>query len=129
MFKGTLFFLFLFAEYEMRSNEMVEQGEGLNAQNLTALYKEINEKYYGPDMISDEEIGYEWARIPHFYYNFYVYQYATSFSAAIAVAHNIFFSEIQRCKHLIIISGLETPDFIQEAMDVMSEVLDEMETL
>ena len=88
-FKGTVYRQTQFAEFEMLTNEMQEKGDSLNAENLCALYKEINEKYYGKDMISDEEISYEWARIPHFYYNFYVYQYSTSFCAAVAIANRI----------------------------------------
>lgn len=88
-FKGTVFRQTQFAEFEMLTNEMVEKGESLTAESLCKLYKEINERYYGPSMISDEEISYEWARIPHFYYNFYVYQYATSFCAAVAIADRI----------------------------------------
>lgn len=88
-FKGTVFRQTQFAEFEMKTNEMMEKGEGLNAEKLSNLYKEINERYYGPSMISDDEIAYEWARIPHFYYNFYVYQYATSFCAAVAISERI----------------------------------------
>lgn len=88
-FKGTVYRQTQFAEFEKLTNEMAERGESLNAENLSKLYKEINEKYYGPSMISDEEIAYEWARIPHFYYNFYVYQYATSFCAAVAISERI----------------------------------------
>jgi oligoendopeptidase F len=144
MFKGTLFRQTQFAEYEMKTNEMVENGESLNADNLSRLYKEINEKYYGADMVSDDEIAYEWARIPHFYYNFYVYQYATSFSAAVAIAHDILRDGepvVKRYKEFL--SGgcseapvellrkvgvnLESAEPIQSALDVMAEVLDEME--
>ncbi len=88
-FKGTVYRQTQFAEFEKLTNEMVEAGEGLNADNLSELYKKINEEYYGKDIVSDEEIAYEWARIPHFYYNFYVYQYATSFCAACAIAERI----------------------------------------
>lgn len=73
----------MFAEFEMKSNQMAEAGESLNAENLCKLYYGLNQKYFGEDMVSDPQIAYEWARIPHFYYNFYVYQYATSFSAAV----------------------------------------------
>lgn len=89
MFKGTLFRQTQFAEYELTTNKMVEAGENLNADNLKSLYLELNKKYYGPDMISDDEIALEWARIPHFYYNFYVYQYATSLSASVAIVKRI----------------------------------------
>ena len=144
MFKGTLFRQTQFAEFEMESNKMAENGEGLNADNLSQLYLDINRKYYGEDMISAPEIAYEWARIPHFYYNFYVYQYATSFSAAVAVAHDILDkgqSVVDKYKEFL--SGgcseapvellkkvgvdLEKTEPIQAALDVMATVLDEME--
>lgn len=82
-FKGTVYRQTMFAEFEMKSNQMAEAGESLNAENLCKLYYGLNQKYFGEDMVSDPQIAYEWARIPHFYYNFYVYQYATSFSAAV----------------------------------------------
>lgn len=145
-FKGTVYRQTMFAEYEMRSNAMVENGENLTAENLCALYLELNKKYYGPDMVSDEEISYEWARIPHFYYNFYVYQYATSFSAAVAIAHEILEKgapAVERYKEFL--SGgcskspvellkmvginMEEATPIQNALDVFGEVLDEIETL
>lgn len=88
-FKGTVYRQTQFAEFEMKTNKLVEDGESLTAENLCRLYLELNQKYYGEDMISDKEISYEWARIPHFYYNFYVYQYATGFSSAVAIAHSI----------------------------------------
>lgn len=145
-FKGTVYRQTMFAEYEMRTNKMVEEGESLTSENLCALYRELNEKYYGPDMISDEEISYEWARIPHFYYNFYVYQYATGFSAAVAIAHSILKEgapAVERYKkflsggcsqspvELLKIAGvnMEEPTPVQEALDVFGEVLDEIETL
>ncbi len=146
MFKGTLFRQTQFAEFELKTNEMVERGESLNADNLCKLYKEINANYYGPEMIQDDEIAYEWARIPHFYYNFYVYQYATSFSAAVAIAHEILEKGDEAVKKykqflsggcsmkpvdLLKICGLdmESEEPIQNALDVMAHVLDEMEEL
>lgn len=88
-FKGTVFRQTMFAEFEKTSNEMAESGEPLTHENLTKLYLDLNKKYYGEAMISDDLIGYEWMRIPHFYYNFYVYQYATGFSAAVAIANRV----------------------------------------
>lgn len=88
-FKGTVFRQTMFAEFEKTSNEMAESGEPLTHENLTKLYLNLNKKYYGEAMISDDLIGYEWMRIPHFYYNFYVYQYATGFSAAVAIADRV----------------------------------------
>ena len=88
-FKGTLFRQTMFAEFEMITHRMAQDGEVLNAESLCGTYKKINEKYFGKDMVIDEEIAYEWARIPHFYTPFYVYQYATGFSAAVAIATKI----------------------------------------
>ena len=79
----------MFAEFEMITHRMAQDGEVLNAESLCGTYKKLNEKYFGKDMVIDEEIAYEWARIPHFYTPFYVYQYATGFSAAVAIATKI----------------------------------------
>ena len=84
-FKGTLYRQTMFAEFEMEAHAKAEQGEVLSAESLCAMYKKLNEKYFGPDMVIDDEIALEWARIPHFYTPFYVYQYATGYSAAIAI--------------------------------------------
>lgn len=145
-FKGTVYRQTMFAEYEMQTNKMAEEGESLTAETLCKVYYDLNSKYYGPDMVSDPEIAYEWARIPHFYYNFYVYQYATGFSSAVAIAHAILKEgapAVERYKkflsggcskapvELLKIAGvnLETPAPIQEALDVFGGVLDEMEQL
>ena len=145
-FKGTVYRQTMFAELEMKSNQMAEAGESLNAENLCKLYYGLNQKYFGEDMVSDPQIAYEWARIPHFYYNFYVYQYATSFSAAVAIAHGILEEgapAVERYKKFL--SGgcsmspvdllkqvginMEEPKPIQDALDVFGKVLDEIETL
>ena len=88
-FKGTVYRQTMFAEYEMITNQMAERGESLTAEALDKVYHDLNCKYYGPDMISDPEIAVEWARIPHFYYNFYVYKYATCISAASYIVKRI----------------------------------------
>ena len=88
-FKGTLYRQTMFEEFERKTNAMAEAGTPLTADTLSQTYLDLNRQYFGPEMISDELIGAEWMRIPHFYYNFYVYQYATSFAAAVAVAHRI----------------------------------------
>jgi len=88
-FKGTLYRQTMFAEFEMKTNASAQEGIPLTAKNLCETYLELNKEYFGDAMVSDELIGYEWCRIPHFYYNFYVYQYATSFAAAVAIAHRI----------------------------------------
>lgn len=145
-FKGTLFRQTQFAEFEMRSNALCESGESLNAQNLCELYLELNRKYYGPDMINDPQIAYEWAYIPHFYYNFYVYQYATAFSASVVIARSILkegASAVERYKEflsggcskapveLLKIAGvnLETPQPIEAALKAFGEILDQIEQL
>jgi oligoendopeptidase F len=89
MFKGTLFRQTMFAEFEKITHEKTAAGETLNAQSLCQIYGDLNTLYFGPDMVNDPEISLEWARIPHFYMPFYVYQYATGFSAAIALSHRI----------------------------------------
>ncbi|MDQ0207889.1 oligoendopeptidase F [Alkalicoccobacillus murimartini] len=88
-FRGTVFRQTMFAEFEQMIHEKVEGGGALTAEELTQMYYELNVKYYGPDMVVDKEIGFEWARIPHFYYNFYVFQYATGYSAAAALSKQI----------------------------------------
>lgn len=88
-FRATVFRQTMFAEFEQLIHEKAQRGEALTAELLTKEYYELNKKYFGPDMVVDEEIGLEWARIPHFYYNFYVYQYATGFSAATALSKQI----------------------------------------
>jgi oligoendopeptidase F len=89
-FRGTLFRQVQFAEFERDIHAMAERGEPLTAQTLSDAYAALNAKYYGPDMIQHEKIRYEWTRIPHFYYNFYVYKYSTSFAAAQYFARKIF---------------------------------------
>ena len=88
-FKGTLFRQTMFAEFEKIVHEKTAAGETLNAQTLCKIYSDLNALYFGPDMVNDPEIALEWARIPHFYRPFYVYQYATGFSAAIALSSHI----------------------------------------
>lgn len=88
-FRGTVFRQTMFAEFEHIIHEKAREGEAITADLLTSLYYDLNKKYYGDDIVIDEEIGLEWSRIPHFYYNYYVYQYATGFSAAAALANQI----------------------------------------
>ncbi len=145
-FKGTVYRQTMFAEYEKTTNAMAEAGESLTAEVLKKVYYDLNCRYFGPDMVSDEEIALEWCRIPHFYMNFYVYQYATGFSAAVAIARRIL-KEGQPavddymkflsggCSkapvELLKIAGVDmnTKAPIQAALDVFGELLDEMETL
>ncbi|SCY03255.1 oligoendopeptidase F [Alkaliphilus peptidifermentans] len=88
-FRTTMFRQTMFAEFEKITHEMVAKGDALTAEKLCEIYYELNRKYYGSDMTINKEIEIEWARIPHFYRSFYVYQYATGFSAAIALSKQI----------------------------------------
>ncbi len=88
-FRTTLFRQTMFAEFEMKTHDLLESGGVLTAEGMCQMYYELNKKYFGPALAEDEFIKYEWARIPHFYRAFYVYKYATGFSAATAISHKI----------------------------------------
>lgn len=88
-FRGTLFRQAMFAEFEAMAHQKAQAGEVLTAKLLCGMYHELNQRYFGPEMVVDPEIDVEWARIPHFYTPFYVYQYATGFSAAISISSRI----------------------------------------
>lgn len=90
MIKGTLFRQTQFAEFEQIAHGKVESGEPLTTDSLCKAYLELNKKYYGRSVVSDPEIAYEWARIPHFYRAFYVYKYATGITSAISIAERIY---------------------------------------
>ncbi|MCI8282651.1 MAG: oligoendopeptidase F [Lachnospiraceae bacterium] len=145
-FRTTVYRQTMFAEYEKVTNEMAEAGKSLTAEVLKQTYYDLNCKYYGLDMVSDEEIAWEWCRIPHFYYNFYVYQYATGFSAAVAIARRILQEGEPAVKdylrflsggcsdspvELLKIAGVDmsAKEPIQAALNVFGELLDEMESL
>ena len=136
----------MFAEFEMKINEASEQGVGLTADYLNKLYHDLNVLYYGEDVVVDREIDMEWARIPHFFYNFYVFQYATGFSAAIALSQRILKEGEPAVKDYIsFLSGgcskdpisllrgagvdMESPKPIEEALKLFSSLIDEMEEL
>ena len=89
MIRATLFRQAMFAEFEKTVHEKIENGNTLSSENLNSIYYDLNKKYFGNNMIVDEKIKYEWARIPHFYSDFYVYKYATGISCAINIANNI----------------------------------------
>lgn len=88
-FRGTLFRQAMFAQFELMAHQKAQAGETLTAQALGEMYHRLNVDYFGPVMVADPEIDYEWERIPHFYTPFYVYQYATGFSAAVAISRRI----------------------------------------
>ena len=145
-FKGTLFRQTMFAEFEMITHRMAQDGEVLNAESLCGTYKKLNEKYFGKDMVIDEEIAYEWARIPHFYTPFYVYQYATGFSAAVAIATKIIngdkevlhgyreFLKGGSSMHPIELLSLckiymSKPDGIQDALNVFGSLIEDFKKI
>lgn len=105
-FRGTIYRQCMFAEFELIINEMTEQGESLTADALCDRYRTLNERYFGDELVIDDELTMEWARIPHFYYRYYVYQYATGFAAAIALSQRILTEgEAARDDYLAFLSG------------------------
>ena len=88
--KGTLFRQTQFAEFEYVAHDMAENGQPLTTDALCKVYHDLNKKYYGRSVVSDPEIAYEWARIPHFYRGFYVYKYATGIISAVSIAERIY---------------------------------------
>jgi oligoendopeptidase F len=145
-FRTTLYRQTLFAEFERTAHARAEAGEALTPESLSALYKGLNDKYYGAEVAVDDLIAIEWARIPHFYSSFYVYQYATGISASAALASQIL-SEgapaVQRYKRFLSSGAsdysinllrdagvdLSTPQPIQAALDTFGRYLDELEAL
>ena len=145
-FKGTLYRQTMFAEFELNIGRMAQQGKTLTADVLCAEYRRLNEMYFGPDMVVDDEIAMEWARIPHFYYNYYVFQYATGYSAAIALSRRILAEGESAVKdYLGFLSGgcskspidllkgagvdMTGPEPVNQALQLFGELLDEMEAL
>ena len=145
-FKGTVYRQTMFAEFELMMGRMAESGETLTSEKLSEKYLELNKLYFGPDMVSDPQIALEWSRIPHFFYNYYVFQYATGFSAAVALANRILSegeSAVRDYKKflsgggstdpisLLKIAGVDmsTPEPVNSALALFGELLDEMEKL
>lgn len=145
-FRGTLFRQTMFAEFEKITHEMVEKGEALTSDSLCFIYRDLNIKYYGPDIVVDPEINYEWARIPHFYNAFYVYKYATGYSAAIALSNKILNNEENALENYITFlkSGssdypinilkkagvdMTSPEPVKKALDLFKNLLMEMEKM
>ncbi|MDO5403106.1 MAG: oligoendopeptidase F [Eubacteriales bacterium] len=139
-FKGTLFRQTMFAEFEMETHRLAEEGRILNAELLNDVYRKLNEKYFGADMVIDEKIALEWSRIPHFYTPFYVYQYATGFSAAIAIAARIINKDEETLAgykkflaggsslhpiELLKLCGIDMskPQVIQDALDIFAQLV------
>ena len=126
--------------------KLAAEGKTLTADVLCAEYRRLNEMYYGPDMVVDDEIAMEWARIPHFYYNYYVFQYATGYSAAIALFRRILREGESAVKdYLGFLSGgcskspldllrgagvdMESVEPVNQAIALFDSLLDEMEAL
>ncbi|MCQ2463995.1 MAG: oligoendopeptidase F [Oscillospiraceae bacterium] len=145
-FRTTLYRQTMFAEFELKINQMTENGEGLTAENISELYYNLNRLYFGDDIVIDEDISLEWARIPHFYYDYYVYQYATGYSAAIALSRKILKEGKPAVDNYIkFLSGgcsaspiellktagvdMSTPDPVNAALEIFGELIDELGNL
>ena len=145
-FKGTLYRQTMFAEFEMNIGKMAGEGQTLTAEALSAEYRRLNELYFGPNMVVDEQIAVEWARIPHFYFDYYVFQYATGYSAAIALSKRILTEGESAVKdYLNFLSGgcskspidllkgagvdMTSPTPVNQALELFGRLLDEMEAL
>ncbi len=143
-FRTTVFRQTMFAEFERISHRLSEKGEPLTSERLCNEYRQLNTLYYGDVAVIDEQIAYEWARIPHFYNAFYVYKYATGFSSAVAIANRLIKGEgvsdyIEFLKsggrdypiELLKIAGvnLEKPKPVNDALKVFGETLSELESL
>ena len=145
-FKGTIYRQTMFAEFERNIGRLTARGQTLTAEVLCQEYKRLNQEYYGPDMVVDDHIAMEWARIPHFYYNYYVFQYATGYSAAIALSRRILQDGEPAVRdYLTFLSGgcskppidllkdagvdMTTPAPVNQALELFGRLLDEMEEL
>ncbi|WP_029502944.1 oligoendopeptidase F [Lachnoclostridium phytofermentans] len=145
-YRTTLYRQTMFAEFELLINTKSEQGETLTADMLCEAYRGLNEKYYGKDVVIDDKIAIEWARIPHFYYNYYVFQYATGYSAAVALSNRILTEGEPAVKDylqflsggrsadpisLLKIAGIDmsTSEPVEEALKKLGDLIDEFESL
>ncbi len=142
-FRATLYRQTMFAEFELKVAELTAQGASITADALCGIYKELNAQYFGDGIALDENIALEWARIPHFYYRFYVYQYATGFAAAIALSQRILdLGEQGREDYLGFLKGgsskppidllrgagvdMLSPEPVEDALKLFDEMVDEM---
>ncbi len=143
-FRTTLYRQTMFAEFELKTHEAVEKGEALTAESLSSLYHDLNVAYYGKEMVIDKELDMEWSRIPHFYTSYYVYQYATGYSAAIALSQKILkegADAVEKYKgflksgnsdypiNVLRDAGVDmaTPKPVKSALSVFEKLIDEME--
>ncbi len=146
MVRATVYRQTMFAEFEKHIYDKAEQGETLTADLLDEIWHSLNAKYYGPDMVVDPEINVEWARIPHFYWNFYVYQYVTGYAAATTLAEKMLHEDVSAQQRYIdfLKSGgsdypieilkkagvdMSTPQPIELTLTKFSSMLDELEIL
>ena len=145
-FRTTLYRQTMFAEFELIIGRLNQQGVALTAERMCEEYKKLNHLYFGDDIVLDDEIAYEWERIPHFYYNYYVFQYATGYSAAIALSRRILREGEKAVKdYTVFLSGgcskdpidllkgagvdMSTPDPVNQALALFGELIGEMEEL
>ena len=145
-FKGTLYRQTMFAEFERNIGRMTAQGQTLTAEVLCGEYRRLNEVYFGPDMVVDDRIAMEWARIPHFYYDYYVFQYATGYCAAIALSRRILSEGAPAVQdYLGFLSGgcsrsplellkgagvdMTTAQPVEQALELFGQLPDDMEAL
>lgn len=145
-FRTTLYRQTMFAEFELKINEAQAAGEAITSDYLCELYGNLNKLYFGEAITHDEEINYEWARIPHFYYNYYVYQYSTGFAAAIALSQRVLNGgEAEVNDYIGFLKGgnsktpvdllkgagvdMTDPGVVSDALKLFGELLDEMEQL
>ena len=145
-FRATVFRQTMFAEFEMIVHREVEQGEVMTPDRLCRIYGDLNKEYFGPDVVYDEEISMEWARIPHFYNAFYVYKYDTGYSAAVAIfrkvleegapardAYMTFLAAGDSDYPIELLKGagvdMSKPDVINSAMDTFRGLIEELEEL
>lgn len=145
-FRTTVYRQTMFAEFEKIIHEKAEAGEALTAELLCSIYRNLNIQYYGPDIVADDYIDMEWARIPHFYTSFYVYKYATGFSAAVSISQQILgegLPAVDRYLKFLKSGGsdypiellkmanvdMSTPEPVNNALKVFGSLLDQMEEL
>ncbi|MEQ8175167.1 MAG: oligoendopeptidase F [Syntrophomonadaceae bacterium] len=145
-FRGTVYRQTMFAEFEKLTHEKAEAGEALTPELFNQIYLDLNRSYYGPELVLDEQIALEWSRIPHFYSAFYVYKYATGFSAATAIKEMIEDEgrpAVERYLEFLQSGGsdypvkllqkagvdLATPQPIEKALDFFGELLNQAEAL
>ena len=145
-FRTTLYRQTMFAEFELKIHQLAETGETLTAETLCKIYYDLNQLYYGENVVVDKDIEMEWSRIPHFYRNFYVYQYATGFSAAMALSQRILREGESAVEDylrflsggcstdpvsLLKIAGVDvsTPQPVNEALALFGSLVEELEQL